>query len=155
MKRARVLALGVVIIAAMPIAAFAYEAWQSSQPPSIVMVYQGDSYSGVLESSCWPNPPPNGTCQLPVNLGRTNIPSPIPVRQNTSTAFEVAGYPGQNAFTVETWTRANNAAGTLDLRQTSGSLPVNLSTGDHYFTVSSTWSDGRAVAYTFEIQVTS
>jgi len=132
-----------------------YLTYQSSQPPRIVLTYQGNTYSGVLESSCWPNPPQNGTCQLPVNLGRTNIPPPILVKQNTSIAFEVTGYPAQNTFTLEIWTRTNNAASILAIKHISGSLPVNLSRGDYYFTTSTTWSDGRAVAYTFEIQVTS
>jgi hypothetical protein len=153
MKR-RFVTLGLVILVVAIIAsALVYLTWQNGRPPSIVLTYQGNSYSGVLESSCWPNPPENGTCQLPVNLGRTDIPPPIPVRGNTSIAFQVVGYPDQSRFTVEIWTRANDAASTVAVEHISGSMPISLAAGDYYFTSSTTWSDGRAVAYTYEIQV--
>jgi hypothetical protein len=152
MKRRRVAILAIMTIIVIA-SALVYLTYQSSQPPRIVLVYQGNSYSGVLESSCWPNPPQNGTCQLPVNLGRTDIPPPIPIKQNTSIGFEVTGYPGQNTFTVAVWTRTNNAASTLSITHVSGSFPVNLPMGDFYLTTSTTWSDGGAVAYTYEIQV--
>jgi hypothetical protein len=146
------LGLAIVVVAIIA-STLVYLTYQSGQPPRIVLAYRGNSFSGVLESSCWPNPPQNGTCQLPVNLGRTDIPPPIPVKQNTSIAFEVTGYPAQNTFTVEIWTRTNNAASTLAIRHVSGSFPITLPMGDYYLTTSTTWSDGRAVASTYEIQV--
>ena len=155
MRRLLLLAVVAVVIVAAAVVAVIFTNAQNGQPPQIMLVYAGTSYSGALESYCWPNPPTNGSCTLPINTQRTDIPTPVTVSQNSSVTFQVVGYPDQTAFTVSIWTRSNGGSNMLATKHITSSLVINLPAGNYYLSTFTTWGDKRAVGYTYEIAVSS
>jgi len=155
MRLAYILVVLAVVFVAIAVIAISFENAQSNQPPRILIAYQGYSYSGVLESYCWPNPPANGTCPLRIDAQRTNIHPPIPVPQNSSVTFQVVGYPSQTTFTVSIWTRNGGGSTVIAIKHITNSLLIDLPAGNYYLSAFSSWSDKRAVSYTYEISVST
>jgi hypothetical protein len=88
-------------------------------------------------------------------MGRTDFGSPVMIKRVSSVAFQVTSYPNQSMFSVEMWKRTNNTSTIVAIKQIAKSLSIALPVGDYYFTASTKWDDGRAVAFTYEVKITT
>jgi hypothetical protein len=147
-----------VIASSIAISNLSYLASQGSRPPQIVLVYQGNTYSGALDNYCWPNAPANGTCTDLVNIGaRADIPPPIPVAQNSSLAFQVLGSSRPASFRIIILDERSCAGGrcassSVETKE-SDNLAFNLQSGYYRVVAFARWSGGGGVGYTYEIRV--
>lgn len=156
MRRGFVIALVVVVTAASIGAyALAYYASQNTQPPQVVLVYQGNTHSGAFYTSCWPSPPANGTCLDRINLKVFPALGTV-VARNSSVTFQVVGYSSPSLYRIAIWTSMNGSNSEIVAVKTiSNSLPIDLPAGNYYISAFASWSDGRGVGYTFEITVSA
>ncbi len=67
--------------------------------------------------------------------------------------FWVLGYSDQKSFSVAIWRIGNTENYFLATKNITSSLSADLPPAAYYLDVSTTWSDGRAVSFVFEVVV--
>jgi hypothetical protein len=127
----------------------------ASPPPEIVMAYQGNSHHGALGDYCWPDPPSSGTCPEPANLYTSSaIPPPTHVARGSSVTFQVNGQSGPSYYEVTIFSNnGGNLTKVVGTDNVTGTLQMSMDTGAYDIFAFGVWSDGRAVGYTFAVEV--